>query len=169
MHAASDKPTRARIAGPLGGDCGPGPAEDARAALRSIFATCSSRRASSSPARVICSWARATDSIDFGVDGEFTGVSLFPSNVIRRWRSATIRSTCQRQSGDLREPHGRLPRFQALRPGARTTTIAPGFTRFTRSMTSSLVMRMQPDEMAWPIYSGWLVPWMRYRVSLLPW
>ena len=28
-------------------------------------------------------------------------------------------------------------------------------------------MRMQPDEMVWPIYSGWLVPWMRYRVSLL--
>ena len=46
--------------------------------------------------------------------------------------------------------------------------IAPSFTRFTRSMMSSLVMRMQPDEMAWPIYSGWLVPWMRYRVSLLP-
>src|SRR5215207_8820187 len=57
----------------------------------------------------------------------------------------------------------------ALRPGGRTTTIAPGVTRFTRSMTSSLVIRMQPDEMAWPIYSGWLVPWMRYRVSLLPW
>jgi len=34
-------------------------------------------------------------------------------------------------------------------------------------MMSSLVMRMQPDEMVWPIYSGWLVPWMRYRVSLL--
>jgi hypothetical protein len=33
---------------------------------------------------------------------------------------------------------------------------------------SSLVMRMQPDEMVWPIHSGWLVPWMRYRVSLLP-
>lgn len=36
----------------------------------------------------------------------------------------------------------------ALRPGGSTTTTAPGFTRFTRSMTSSLVMRMQPDEMA---------------------
>jgi hypothetical protein len=46
--------------------------------------------------------------------------------------------------------------------------VAPGFTRSKRSMTSSLVMRMQPDDMAWPIYSGWLVPWMRYRVSLLP-
>src|SRR5260370_1092408 len=34
-------------------------------------------------------------------------------------------------------------------------------------MTSSLVMRMHPDDIAWPIYSGWLVPWMRYRVSLL--
>jgi hypothetical protein len=28
--------------------------------------------------------------------------------------------------------------------------------------------RLQPDDMAWPIYSGWLVLWMRYRVSLLP-
>ena len=37
---------------------------------------------------------------------------------------------------------------QALRPGGRTTTIVPSFTRSTRSMTSSLVMRMQPDEMA---------------------
>src|SRR6266571_5454067 len=35
-------------------------------------------------------------------------------------------------------------------------------------MTSSLVMRMQPDEMARPIYSGWLVPWIRYWVSLPP-
>src|SRR4030088_1777268 len=42
-----------------------------------------------------------------------------------------------------------------------------GFTRSNRSMTSSLVMRMQPDDMAWPIYSGWLVPWMRYRGSLV--
>jgi hypothetical protein len=28
--------------------------------------------------------------------------------------------------------------------------------------------RLQPDDMAWPIYSGWFVLWMRYRVSLLP-
>ena len=48
--------------------------------------------------------------------------------------------------------------FHALRPGGSTTTIAPCLTRSKRSMTSSLVMRMQPDEMAWPIYSGWLVP-----------
>jgi hypothetical protein len=34
-------------------------------------------------------------------------------------------------------------------------------------MTSSLVMRMKPDETACPIYSGWLVPCMRYKVSLL--
>ena len=27
---------------------------------------------------------------------------------------------------------------------------------------------LQPDEMAEPIYSGWLVPWMRYSVSLPP-
>ena len=66
----------------------------------------------------------------------------------------------------LREPA--IGPIHALRPGGRTTTIAPSFTRFTRSMMSSLVMRMQPDEMAWPIYSGWLVPWIWYRVSLLP-
>ena len=48
--------------------------------------------------------------------------------------------------------------IDALRPGGSTTTIAPCLTRSKRSMTSSLVMRMQPDEMAWPIYSGWLVP-----------
>ena len=48
--------------------------------------------------------------------------------------------------------------IDALRPGGSTTTIAPCLTRSKRSMTSSFVMRMQPDEMAWPIYSGWLVP-----------
>ena len=31
-------------------------------------------------------------------------------------------------------------------------------TRSYRSITSSLVMRMQPDEIEAPIYSGWLVP-----------
>jgi hypothetical protein len=25
-------------------------------------------------------------------------------------------------------------------------------------------MRMQPDEIAWPIYSGWLVPWILYTL-----
>src|SRR5436305_14973151 len=35
-------------------------------------------------------------------------------------------------------------------------------------MTSSLVMRMQPDEIDAPIYSGWLVPWIRNNVSLPP-
>ena len=39
-------------------------------------------------------------------------------------------------------------------PGAKTTTIAPILTRLYRSMTSSLVMRMQPEEIACPIYSG---------------
>src|SRR5438132_6539506 len=56
----------------------------------------------------------------------------------------------------------------ALWLGGSTTTVAPCLTRSKRSMTSSLVMRMQPEEMAWPIYSGWLVPWTRYNVSLLP-
>jgi hypothetical protein len=25
-------------------------------------------------------------------------------------------------------------------------------------------MRMQPEEIAWPIYSGWLVPWILYTL-----
>ena len=37
----------------------------------------------------------------------------------------------------------------------------PIFTRLYRSITSSLVIRMQPEEIACPMYSGWLVPWMR--------
>src|SRR5215467_7096665 len=55
--------------------------------------------------------------------------------------------------------NGESPSF-----GRSTTTGAPTFTRLYRSITSSLVSRMQPDEMAWPIYSGWLVPWTRNRV-----
>ena len=31
-------------------------------------------------------------------------------------------------------------------------------------MTSALRMRMQPDDIAWPIELGWLVPWIRYWV-----
>ena len=46
-------------------------------------------------------------------------------------------------------------------PGASTTTVELIFTRLNRSIASSLVNRMQPDEIAEPIYSGWLVPWMR--------
>ena len=42
-----------------------------------------------------------------------------------------------------------------------TTTVAPTLTRVYRSITSSLVSRMQPEEIARPMYSGWLVPWMR--------
>ena len=71
-----------------------------------------------------------------------------------RWVSATAQVA--------RRPNGLSP------PGGSTTTVVPCFTRSNRSMTSSLVMRMQPDEIAWPIYSGWLVPWMRYSVSLPP-
>jgi hypothetical protein len=39
-------------------------------------------------------------------------------------------------------------------PGGNTTTGAPVFTRLKRSIASSLVIRMHPDEMARPIYSG---------------
>ena len=42
--------------------------------------------------------------------------------------------------------------------GSSTTTTVPTFTRLYRSITSSLVIRMQPEEIDAPIYSGWLVP-----------
>src|SRR3954452_15068114 len=61
------------------------------------------------------------------------------------------------------ELNGESPCF-----GSRTTTTVPRPTRSNRSMTSSLVMRIQPDEIEAPIYSGWLVPWIRNNVSLPP-
>ena len=42
--------------------------------------------------------------------------------------------------------------------GHSTTTIVPSCTRLYRSIASSLVTRMQPEEIACPMYSGWLVP-----------
>ena len=51
------------------------------------------------------------------------------------------------------EPNGESPWC-----GASTTTMVPIFTRLYRSITSSFVIRMQPEEIDWPIYSGWLVP-----------
>ena len=38
-------------------------------------------------------------------------------------------------------------------------------TRLNRSVTSSLVRRMQPDETNLPIVDGSLVPWMRYSLE----
>src|ERR1700746_1763022 len=54
---------------------------------------------------------------------------------------------------ELPAPHGVSPWC-----GSSTTTMVPIFTRLYRSITSSLVIRMQPDEIEEPIYSGWLVP-----------
>jgi hypothetical protein len=42
-----------------------------------------------------------------------------------------------------------------------TTTRVPTFTRVKRSVTSSLVRRMQPEDTKVPMVEGWLVPWMR--------
>src|SRR4051812_39955668 len=53
----------------------------------------------------------------------------------------------------IRELNGESPCF-----GSSTTTMVPVLTRLYRSMTSSLVIRMQPGERDAPIYSGWLVP-----------
>src|SRR6266550_5590576 len=61
------------------------------------------------------------------------------------------------------ELNGESPCF-----GSSTTTMVPIFTRLYRSITSSLVMRMQPDEIDAPLYSGWLVPRLRNSVSLPP-
>ena len=40
-------------------------------------------------------------------------------------------------------------------------TFVPTGTRANRSVISSLTRRKQPDDTAWPIVSGGLVPWMR--------
>src|ERR1700759_1340134 len=53
---------------------------------------------------------------------------------------------------------GRTPLF------GRTTTLVPTLTRLKRSLTSSLVSRMQPLDTCWPMVLGALVPWMRYSV-----
>src|SRR5690606_4224848 len=45
-----------------------------------------------------------------------------------------------------------------------TTTRVPTGTRSYKAITSAFTSRKQPDEMAWPIVCGWLVPWMRYTV-----
>ena len=50
---------------------------------------------------------------------------------------------------------------EVARSGRQHHTGEPILARFNRSIASSLVKRMQPDEIADPIYSGWLVPWMR--------
>src|SRR5580698_2528127 len=43
-----------------------------------------------------------------------------------------------------------------------TTTLAPTLTRPYRSITSSLRIRMQPDETLVPMVHGSLEPWIRY-------
>ena len=42
-----------------------------------------------------------------------------------------------------------------------TITRVPTFTRVKRSVTSSLVRRMQPEDTKVPMVEGWFVPWMR--------
>src|ERR1043165_5534858 len=46
-----------------------------------------------------------------------------------------------------------------------TTTLAPTLTRLNRSVTSSLVMRMQPEDTNLPIVVGSVVPWVRYSLE----
>src|SRR5271156_4138687 len=46
-----------------------------------------------------------------------------------------------------------------------TTTLVPISTRLKRSLTSSLVRRMQPEDTNLPMVVGSLVPWMRYSLA----
>ena len=50
----------------------------------------------------------------------------------------------------------------------RTITLVPTVVRSYRSTTSSFVRRTHPEETLRPIVFGSFVPWMRYKVSLLP-
>lgn len=91
-----------------------------------------------------------------------------------RQRLRTSRPSCARRlSADpsrlLRTSRGetraKTPSTHPAWPRQRTTTRAPTGTRLNRSIASMLRMRMQPDDTARPMFSGSLVPWMRYSVS----
>ena len=67
---------------------------------------------------------------------------------LRRKRVDQLRAGCADVAA-IRALHGESPC-----PGPSTTTGVPTFTRAYRSIESSLVMRIQPDETALPMYSG---------------
>jgi hypothetical protein len=134
MHAASGKPTRARSAGFPGGDCERDPAKAGRVASRSIFASCSLKRARSSPARAICSWACAScssaraigelrGSMAFGVGVEFIGVSLFGPMSSDGDGRLSVGSTSRRHSVQSCPKNGRMMEEYGIawreRPGIR--------------------------------------------------
>ena len=78
----------------------------------------------------------------------------------RRWRFRLSRADIVKRKG--RRVHGGLfYARRARRSDQITMTLVPTFTRSYRSMTSSLRMRMQPDDTAWPIVQGSFEPWMR--------
>ena len=58
-------------------------------------------------------------------------------------------------------PIGRPFQFSEPCGNQMTTTLAPTLTRPYRSITSSLRIRMQPDETLVPMVQGSLEPWMR--------
>ena len=59
-----------------------------------------------------------------------------------------------REGGSASVPQPRAGARYTPRPGGNTTTGEPIFTRLKRSIASSLVIRMHPEEIARPMYSG---------------
>ena len=72
-------------------------------------------------------------------------------------QNAALHGVAQHNRGIIAEPPHQIESAQFC----RTMTWVPTGTRPNRSMTSSLTRRKQPDDTAWPIVSGALVPWMR--------
>ena len=113
-------------------------------AIRTLTGICGSKaapaaaRVSAASALLDRGWGRPAQP-HTGEDGDIIRVVL---RTITEGRPRSSQEVDDPPAGLIKRPN------HALRPGARTTTIAPGFTRLTRSMTSSLVMRMQPDEIA---------------------
>ena len=75
-------------------------------------------------------------------------------------RTARFRLPLNCCLGPGRHGPGRSGRAGATGVRSRLTLV-PTCTRSKRSITSSFIMRMQPEETFWPIVEGSLVPWMR--------
>ncbi len=63
--------------------------------------------------------------------------------------------------GNVSRPEQLASRGSGLLLAQMTTTLVPTLTRPYRSITSSLRMRMQPDDTCVPIVHGSLDPWIR--------
>jgi hypothetical protein len=74
-----------------------------------------------------------------------------PPETVFRQDGATCRDAASDQKAKLSSPP----------LSASTTTRVPTGVRRKRSITSWLIMRMQPEETRVPIVSGSFVPWIR--------